>query len=109
MLHRQHDKVSLILAKMIATELSSRPEWIDAARHNLLRWKHLNGESPSLVRCYNEWLELLDRPVDDVRQRLIDPGDMGQRLRQNSPFAGVLPPQVVWNVKRRVRDESAAA
>lgn len=109
MSHARQDRASLILAEMIAAKLASRPEWIDEARRNLIRWREPNATSPSLVRCYDEWLTLLDRPVEEVCLWLTDKGDRGQRLRQNSPFAGVLPPEVVWDVKRRVRDESSAA
>jgi len=40
---------------------------------------------------------------------LTTQSDEGQRLRQNSPFAGVLPPQEVWEIKRRMRNDQTAA
>jgi len=34
---------------------------------------------------------------------LIAETDEGQRLRQNSPFAGVHRPQEVWQIKSQIR------
>lgn len=97
------------LARLVAAELAARPDWIDVARENLRRWRSSNAGSASLVRCYDEWLALLERPVEQVCAAMLASSDDGQRLRQNSPFAGVLPPSVVWAVKKRVRDGQAAA
>lgn len=107
--HDLHDRVGLRLAQMIAADLHARPEWIDLARRNLVRWNEQNKDSPSLQRCYREWQELLDRPVEEVCEILTDPGHHGQRMRQSSPFVGALPPEVVWDVKRRMRHGPAAA
>ena len=82
--------------------LPSHPEWLALARENLERWSLLNRESPSL-------LGLLDRPLAEVCAILTSKTDEGQRLRQNSPFAGVLTPKAVWEIKRRLRDEQSAA
>ena len=79
------------------------------ARENLARWRQANATSASLVRCYDEWLALLERPIEQVCAAMLSTSDEGQRLRQNSPFAGALPARVVWDVKRRVRDGQAAA
>lgn len=109
MRHQLHDQISLEIARRIAAELPHRPEWLDLARDNIARWSRLNSESPALLRCYAEWQSLLERPVEEVCSLLISETDEGQRLRQNSPFAGALPPEVVWDIKRRIRDEQTAA
>jgi hypothetical protein len=107
--HHLQDRVSLRIAEIIASGLSNHPEWITQARSNLDRWKRLNADAPGLLRCYDEWLDLLDQPVDRIREILTSRTDEGQRLRQNSPFAGVLPPQTIWRIKQEVRDETLAA
>lgn len=91
------------IARRIAAELPHRPEWLEMARANLDRWSHLNANSPSLLRCYSEWREILDQPVESICAILTEPSDNGQRLRQNSPFAGALAPSVVWDIKERLR------
>lgn len=106
--HGVHDQVSLRIAEIIARSLADHPEWIAQARSNIDRWKRLNADAPGLIRCYDEWQRLLDEPIDRIRDALTATTDEGQRIRQNSPFAGVLSPQVIWRIKREVRDEAIA-
>jgi hypothetical protein len=107
--HELHDRVSLEIAHRIASGLPTRPDWLALARENLDRWRSLNSGSVSLISCYNEWTALLGRPLPEICAALIDPSDRGQRLRQNSPFAGALSAAEVWDIKRRVRHEQNAA
>jgi hypothetical protein len=109
MRHEYHDRVSLEIARRIASDLPSRPDWITLARENLNRWSRLNRDSPGLLRSYDEWRALLDRPLAELCELLTAETSEGQRLRQNSPFAGALPPETVWDIKRRVRDDQTAA
>lgn len=109
MTHAVHDRVALELARLVAEQVCARPECVALARANLRRWRDRNAGAAALVRCYDEWLGLLDRPVPEVCQAMLAPTSQGQRLRQNSPFAGVLPADVVWRVKRKARDGQAAA
>ncbi len=94
------------MARRIANGLDRHPEWIEFARANLHRWKALNAASPSLLACYESWSRLLDRPVHEVIAMLLREDDLGQQYRQNSPFAGVLPPAEVWEIKRQVRESA---
>ncbi len=104
--HQDRDRISLGLARRIAAELPRRPEWIDLARANLARWSERNADSPGLLRCYAEWREILDRPLDEVCAILTAETDEGQRLRQNSPFAGVFPARELWHLKQLIRHEA---
>lgn len=106
--HELQDRISLELAKRIATGLVNHPEWIEHARRNLVRWRVRNAGAPGLVRCYEEWLGLLDFPAGDIATLLVAESDRGQWLRQNSPFAGILTPREVWLIKQRCRDEARA-
>lgn len=107
--HRVNDRIGWRLAAAVAAELPRRPEWIALARENLDRWERRNAESPGLIRCYREWRGILNRPVDEVRATLMRDDDEGQRLRQNSPFAGALSPRDVWRIKQEARDETRAS
>lgn len=109
MSHEVQDAVSLELARRIATGLPQHPEWLDVARSNLERWSCQNRNAPLLLHCYAEWLELLARPGVEICEALVAESDEGQRLRQNSPFAGVLPPDEVWEIKSRLRHATSAA
>jgi hypothetical protein len=107
--HEINDLIGLRLGERIASELPSRPEWIELARENLRRWSTLHAGTPSRLPGHAEWLRILDGPVEAVVEVLTERSDRGQRLRQNSPFAGALSPREVWEIKQRCRDESTAA
>ena len=104
MLHRTHDAVGLEIGRRIAGGLPQHPEWIELARSNLARWSRLNSGAPGLLGCYAEWQQILQRPMEQIVAILTAESDEGQRLRQNSPFAGVLSPREVWQIKRQVHE-----
>ena len=104
--HDVHDAISLEIATRIADGLREHPEWIDVASANLDRWAERNSDAPGLLRCYNEWREILRRPVEEVRDVLLSESDDGQRLRQNSPFAGVLSANEIRLIKTRHIEET---
>ena len=107
MTHAVHDAIGLALAQHVAAGLPMHPEWIDLAQSNLDRWSRRNHDSPTLLACYREWQSLLERPLDEVRAILLDPTSECQRLRQNSPFVGVLSPSQVWQIKRQIHEALA--
>lgn len=43
--------------------------------------------------AYAEWKEILSEDWKDIRGVLLDETEDGRRLRQNSPFCGVLTPE----------------
>ena len=92
--HEVQDQVSLELGKRVAAGLAKHPEWLELARANLDRWSRQNHDAPALLRCYDE---------------LTETSGEGQRLRQNSPFAGVLSPKEVWEIKSRLRRHATNA
>lgn len=107
--HTIHDRISLALAKEIAHGLADHPEWIELARANINAWSRRNASAPALLRCYHEWQAILDLPVDRVIRELLRDDETGQRLRQNSPFAGALDPATVRRIRQRVMDAARAA
>ena len=107
--HELHDAISLELARRVAARLRASPEALSIARENLDRWSRRNAGSISLMRCYSEWRDILGRPVEEICEQLCAETDEGQRLRQNSPFAGVLSPAEVWEIKIRLRHAATPA
>jgi hypothetical protein len=103
------DEISLAMSRHVAARLSRQPELLHIARENLDRWTRRNAEVPSLLRCYAEWRAILERPLEEICRLLNSDSEEARRLRQNSPFAGVLSPREVWELKRRFRHEAAAA
>ena len=58
------------------------------ARENLRRWAEMNGTLPPALE---EWRVILDTWThDEILRLLCDPGDEAARLRQSSPFGGIL-------------------
>jgi hypothetical protein len=101
--------VSLELACRVADRLRAQPELLAVAHENLNRWSQRNADAPSLLRCYAEWQDILARPLEEICEVLCAETSEGQRLRQNSPFAGILSPAEVWKIKSAHRHATAAA
>jgi hypothetical protein len=107
--HERTDRISLELGRRVADRLRQRPELLQLAHVNLDRWTRLNAKASSLLRCYAEWRELLNHPLEEICGILTSESEEARRLRQNSPFAGVLDAREVWELKRRFRYATAAA
>lgn len=83
-----HDRArarSLAYHRAVAKKLDKG--MVDEARHVLFRWRE-QGRIDD--RYANRWERVLDRPIGEVRQSLVDESPAGGDLRQNSPFAGLL-------------------
>jgi hypothetical protein len=85
--HRRLDERSLAMHKLIAAKVLADPTLLDKARDNLRRWHQMDG-SPKLALA--EWEQILSRPTDQIAQFLTERSERATRLRQSSPFAGVL-------------------
>ncbi len=109
MRHQDLDRVSLEVARRVAARLESHPELIEAARANLRRWIDRNSNAPRLLKGYEEWLSILDLSIPQVQATLTAETDEGQRLRQNSPFVGVLSQEEIKAIRAAVRDDQRAA
>lgn len=107
--HELTDELSLELGRRVAARLRQQPDLLRVALDNLDRWSHLNANAPTLLRCYAEWCELLKRPLEEVCNLLSSDIEEARRLRQNSPFAGVLSAREVWELKQRFRHATATA
>ena len=49
----------------------------------------------------------LDQPLEDICQILENDSEQSRRLRQNSPFPGVLPASEIWSIKAAIRERYA--
>lgn len=85
--HQEIDARSLRLAEAVADKVDSDLSLLEGVR----RW--VSGRE---ARAYQEWKPILERPWPEVRERLLDPGEEGKRLRQSSPFVGILTPRERW-------------
>lgn len=88
--HRVIEARSLAMHCLIAQKIAADPALLNIARRNIAAWRARYGESPP--RALDEWQALLERPWPEIAALIIDPGEAAARLRQSSPFAGVLTP-----------------
>jgi len=109
MRHEVHDRISLEVARRVAARLTLQPELIEEARGNLRRWILRNGHVPGLMRGYQEWLAILERPVTEVQTILTQDTDEGQRLRQNTPFILMIPEEEIAAIRAAVFNDQRAA
>jgi hypothetical protein len=90
--HQQIDQRSLAMAKAIVARIDNDPA---RAKATCQRWFR---ERP--MPAVGEWLEILERPWEEIRALLLDESERGQRLRQSDPFCGILTPQERWEIYR---------
>lgn len=107
--HELQDQISLEIGRRTAARLREQPQLLAVARANLANWSRRNADAPDLLRCYAEWESILARPLAQVCELLCAETQEAQRLRQNSPFAGVLSPAEVWSIKADIRRRYAKA
>ena len=86
--HQRLDERSLALHAAVAAKLQRDPALIERARANLSRWRAwLNGN------WMDAWQLILDGPLEGVVACLKERSERATRLRQSSPFAGLLTQQ----------------
>ncbi len=104
--HQDIDRRSLALAHAIVAIIDADPEraGLRKARETCARWMQTTP-GPAVA----EWGRILGRRWEDVRAVLLREDQEGQRLRQNSPFCGILTPRERWGLYRKFDRESKAA
>lgn len=73
---------------VIAQKIERDPKLLDVPRNNLKRWSaRWENEVPA---WYGEWRGIMNRPWAEIAAIITEPSEEGARLRQSSPFAGIL-------------------
>lgn len=99
--HRLLEARSLAMHALIARKIERDPKLLQIARGNLERWRTQRGEqAPAWL---SEWQEILDRPWEHVAALITELSENGARLRQSSPFAGILTYQERWRIYEAFR------
>lgn len=89
--HQEIDARSLKLAQAVAEKIDLNPSLLQSVRD----WA-AQQESVGV----KEWRPILEKAWPLVRKQLLAQDEEGCRLRQSSPFVGVLTPQERWAVYR---------
>lgn len=90
--HRLLEARSLAMHAVIAQKIEREPELLNVAHNNLMRWR--SRWDDDVPAWYREWCEIMKRPWPEVAAIITEPSEEGARLRQSSPFAGVLSAEV---------------
>jgi hypothetical protein len=100
--HPWHDQLGLRYHQAIAAKIRAQPELRAVAVENIVRWTARNDYPASVLRALQQWRELLtSTPLEQLLAALTDPSERGHRIRQNTPFAGLLTAEE----RRHIRDE----
>ena len=87
--HERLDARSLALHRLIADKIRQDVSLLEVARGNIDRWQAESGETgdPS---SRTEWLVLIDGPLEQLLSVLEGQDQRATRLRQSTPFTGIL-------------------
>jgi hypothetical protein len=95
--HAWLDRRSLALHEIVAAKIEASPDLLDVARANLARWISHAPHGALL-----EWQSLLERAtISELAALLRSESETAARLRQSSPFAGILTPDERRAILRR--------
>lgn len=89
--HQFLDALSWRCHRIIAERIRSDPSLLRIPRANIARWLALDPYDEGEKRSVLEWLPMLEEArLDELIARMTDPGEEGQRMRQSTPFVGIL-------------------
>ena len=89
--HRILDARSLTMHCRIARKIDANPALLEIPKRNLKRWRQNRAGPIAMYLC--EWQQILNKPWPEVAAFITSFSDDAVRLRQSSPFAGVLTPK----------------
>jgi len=101
-MHRRREIQSLEMHRRIAAMMAHDPSRVlGKAMANLHAWMERHQGS-ALEAVFREWQDLLAHSSpSEMAAFLVADDKRAVRMRQSSPFAGVLSPQEVWAIKKQ--------
>ena len=86
--HRIIEVRSLAMHCLAAQKIMRDPALLDRVRCTLGAWRASYGKDAP--RALDEWAAILRRSWPEIAAFITDPGERATRLRQSTPFAGML-------------------
>jgi hypothetical protein len=105
--HGTIDRRSLEMDRCIAARLRKQPFLLDRAKQTLDAW--LATADPAVLPALEEWHEILRQPLSDILRVVEGEDQRSVRLRQSSPFCGILTPAERTRILLAGAHESRAA
>lgn len=105
--HRLIDERSLAFDRLIAAKLRAEPALVEKARANLARW--LATSSPRVSPDLLEWQRVLSGPFDALLALIEATDERAARLRQSSPFCGILTTEERTGIIREFQQRESVA
>jgi hypothetical protein len=99
--HRLLEARSLAMHAVIARKIERDPTLLAIAHRNIERWSARRKDDPPA--WLREWQQLLNHPWQHIAALITEPNEHGARLRQSSPFAGVLTNEERWRIYETFR------
>ena len=89
--HQRLEARSLVRHCLVAKRLRANPALIGRARRTLARWK--TQAAKPLTSALSEWVQILEASLENIASLLVNTDEDAKRLRQSSPFTGILTPK----------------
>jgi hypothetical protein len=99
--HRLLEARSLAMHAVIARKIERDPTLLAIAHRNMERWSGRWKDGPPA--WLKEWQEVLKQPWQRIAAIITEPSEHGARVRQSSPFAGVLTNKERWRIYEAFR------
>ena len=103
--HNRIERRSVALHRAVAERIRQNPALMDKARENLEKYldQYLR-ENRTLPKALSEWWDILtNQSLETVLAFLVSSDEPAFRLRQSSPFAGILEPRERWKIYEAYR------
>lgn len=101
----REEERSLWLHRALLSPLLTEPDTVvSAARENLRRWSGMHRRDGMAGWYFTKWQRVLNDGLDAVMHVLTSPSEDAREMRQNSPFAGILPEATRVAVLRSFKD-----
>jgi hypothetical protein len=103
--HIRIEERSIALHRAVAERIRGNPKLMEEAIINLQRYlKQSFSDSRKPVSPLVEWQELLEnQSLEETLDFMVSDSERARRLRQSSPFAGILTPQERWRIYEAYR------
>ena len=92
--HNRINARSLVMHRVIAEKLMQNSELLQKAKDNIKRWRMHGVE----VSAFKEWENIIDSGLNNVIRIITANTEESARLRQSTPFTGILTPKERKNI-----------